>query len=82
MVEDTLEDALGDDDESEDAAQEEIDKILFELTAGLLLYSTHIEKITPHADYHLSILWKVDETALFQLNPFSFVPNYKLIMLR
>ncbi|MEM8488348.1 MAG: Snf7 family protein [Bacteroidota bacterium] len=41
MVEDTLEDALGDDDELEDDAQEEVDKVLFELTAGLLfvLYS-------------------------------------------
>lgn len=36
MVEDTLEDALGDDDELEGDAQEEVDKVLFELTAGLL----------------------------------------------
>lgn len=34
MVEDTLEDALGDDDELEDDAAEEVDKVLFELTAG------------------------------------------------
>ena len=33
MVEDTLDDAL-DDDELEDDAQEEVDKVLFELTAG------------------------------------------------
>jgi len=34
MVEDTLDEALGDDDELEDDAQEEVDKVLFELTAG------------------------------------------------
>lgn len=35
MVEDTLDEALGDDDELEDDAQEEVDKVLFELTAGM-----------------------------------------------
>ncbi|KAF6017551.1 Vps24 [Bugula neritina] len=34
MVEDTLEDALGDDDELEEDVQNEVDKVLFELTAG------------------------------------------------
>lgn len=35
MVEDTLDDVL-DDDELEDDAQEEVDKVLFELTAGTI----------------------------------------------
>jgi len=43
MVEDTLEDALGDDDELEEDVQNEVDKVLFELTAGeLYLFSVQI----------------------------------------
>lgn len=53
MVEDTLEDALGDDDELEDDAAEEVDKVLFELTAGKVILVTFklklffIEDIAP-----------------------------------
>ncbi|CAG0881133.1 unnamed protein product [Cyprideis torosa] len=36
MMEETMEDALGDTDEMEEEAQEEVDKILWEVTAGAL----------------------------------------------
>jgi charged multivesicular body protein 3 len=37
MVEDTMESALGDDEELDEAADNEVDKVLYELTAGTLV---------------------------------------------
>ena len=48
MVEDTLDDAL-DDDELEDDAQEEVDKVLFELTAGM--YTNYVSTSASMYDY-------------------------------